>query len=552
MTTDVFDKRSRYNHQNKKGITMLDQNMKAQLKAYLENLKTDVQLVLTLDDSDTAQKLRNLAEDIASLHSKVSVIEDATASSRAPIMQVINPIKQTAIGFAGLPMGHEFTSLVLALLHSGGHPMKLDADIIEQIANLEDEMNFEVFISLSCQNCPDVVQALNMMAAINPNIKTTMIDGAAFQDEVAERNIMAVPSVYLNGEIFTQGRISLTEILSKVDTGASQKQAEALNEQAPYEVLVVGGGPAGASAAVYAARKGIRTGVVAERFGGQVMDTMSIENFISVKETQGPKLAAALEEHVKEYDVDIMNEQRASAVVSAEKTEDGYIHVALESGATLKSRSVILSTGARWREMNVPGEQEYRNKGVAYCPHCDGPLFKGKKVAVVGGGNSGIEAAIDLAGLVEHVTVLEFADTLRADQVLVDKANSMANIDIIKQAQTTEVIGDGTRVTALNYTDRATGEAQQLELAGIFVQIGLMPNSEFLKESDIALSPRGEIEVNAKGETSVAGIFAAGDVTTVPYKQIIIAMGEGSKASLSAFDHLIRTPAPLAEVALSA
>ena len=523
---------------------MLDQNMKTQLKAYLENLKTEVQLVLTLDESETAKKLHSLATDIASLHEKVIVITDQTASARSPIMQVVNPTKQTAIGFAGLPMGHEFTSLVLALLHSGGHPMKIGTEVIEQIRNLEGELNFEVFISLSCQNCPDVVQALNMMAAINPNIKTTMIDGAAFQDEVAERNIMAVPSVYLNGEVFTQGRITLTEILSKVDTGAAKKQALALNEKEPFEVLVVGGGPAGASAAVYAARKGIRTGVVAERFGGQVMDTMSIENFISVKETQGPKLAAALEEHVKEYDVEIMSEQRASAVKSAEKTQDGYIHVELESGATLKSRSVILSTGARWREMNVPGEQEYRNKGVAYCPHCDGPLFKGKKVAVIGGGNSGIEAAIDLAGLVEHVTVLEFADTLRADQVLVDKANSIANINIIKQAQTTEVIGDGTRVTALNYVDRATGDAKQVELAGIFVQIGLMPNSDFLKESDVELSARGEIEVNAKGETSVPGIFAAGDVTTVPYKQIIIAMGEGSKASLSAFDHLIRTPAP--------
>lgn len=523
---------------------MLDQNMKTQLKAYLENLKTEVQLVLSLDDSDTAQKLHTLANDIASLSEKVIVIEDQSASARKPIMQVVNPVKQTAIGFAGLPMGHEFTSLILALLHSGGHPMKLDAEVIEQMANLDDEMNFEIFISLSCQNCPDVVQALNMMAATNPKIKTTMIDGAAFQDEVAERNIMAVPSVYLNGEVFTQGRISLTEILSKVDTGAAKKQAIALNEKAPYEVLVVGGGPAGASAAIYAARKGIRTGVVAERFGGQVMDTMAIENFISVKETQGPKLAAALEEHVKEYDVDIMNEQRVSRLVSAEKTADGYIHVELDSGAILKSRSVILSTGARWREMNVPGEQEYRNKGVAYCPHCDGPLFKGKKVAVIGGGNSGIEAAIDLAGIVEHVTVLEFADTLRADQVLVNKANSMANIEIIKQAQTTEVIGDGTRVTTLNYVDRATGDAKQIELAGIFVQIGLMPNSDFLKGSGVALSPSGEIEVNAKCETSVAGVFAAGDVTTVPYKQIIIAMGEGSKASLSAFDHLIRTPAP--------
>ena len=523
-----------------KGITMLDQTMKTQLKAYLDNLKTEVHLVLSLDDSDTAQKLNELANDIASLNDKVKVIEDQSASSRKPIMQVINSNKGTAIGFAGLPMGHEFTSLVLALLHSGGHPMKLESDVIDQIAGLEGEQNFEVFISLSCQNCPDVVQALNMMAAINPNIKTTMIDGAAFQDEVAERNIMAVPSVYLNGEVFTQGRISLAEILGKLDTGSAEKEAAALNEKEPYEVLVVGGGPAGASAAIYAARKGIRTGVVAERFGGQVMDTMAIENFISVKETQGPKLAAALEEHVKEYDVEIINQQKANNLVSAEHSEDGYIHVELESGATLKSRSVILSTGARWREMNVPGEQEYRNKGVAYCPHCDGPLFKGKKVAVIGGGNSGIEAAIDLAGLVEHVTVLEFADTLRADQVLVKKANSMGNITIIKQAQTTEVIGDGTRVTALNYTDRETGEPKQVELAGIFVQIGLVPNSEFLKGSGVELSARGEIEISAKGETSIPGVFAAGDVTTVPYKQIIIAMGEGSKASLAAFDYLIR------------
>jgi alkyl hydroperoxide reductase subunit F len=528
---------------------MLDQTMKAQLKAYLENLKTDVHLVLSLDDSDTSNKLKALANDIASLSDKIIVNEDQDASARKPIMQVINPSTDTAIGFAGLPMGHEFTSLVLALLHSGGHPMKLETDVIEQIANLEGEMNFETFISLSCQNCPDVVQALNMMAAINPKIKSTMIDGAAFQDEITERNIMAVPSVYLNGEVFAQGRISLAEILKKVllksgDSSSAKKEAEVFSKKEPYEVLVVGGGPAGASAAIYAARKGIRTGVVAERFGGQVMDTMSIENFISVKETEGPKLAAALEEHVKEYNVDIMSEQKADNIVSAEKNEDGYIHVQLESGATLKSRSVILSTGARWREMNVPGEQKYRNKGVAYCPHCDGPLFKGKRVAVIGGGNSGIEAAIDLAGLVEHVTVLEFADTLRADQVLINKANSMGNIEIIKEAQTTEVIGDGTRVTALNYLDRASGEAKQIELAGIFVQIGLVPNSEFLKDSGVELSPRGEIEVTPKGETSVPGIFAAGDVTTVPYKQIIIAMGEGSKASLGAFDYLIRNPAP--------
>ncbi|MCG3863917.1 MULTISPECIES: alkyl hydroperoxide reductase subunit F [unclassified Photobacterium] len=524
---------------------MLEQSMKQQLKAYLENLKTDIQLVLSLDDSDTAQKLHELAYEIAELNDKVSVIEDNNASVRKPVMQVVNPTKQTSMSFAGLPMGHEFTSLVLALLHSGGHPMKLEQAVIDQIAALDQDIVVETFISLSCQNCPDVVQAFNMMAAINPRIKASMIDGAAFQDEVTERNIMAVPTVYVNGEVFGQGRMSLTEILNKLDTGAAKKVAASLNEKAPFDVLVVGGGPAGASAAIYAARKGIRTGVVAERFGGQVMDTMSIENFISVKETQGPRLAASLEEHVKQYNVDIMSEQRVNNIVEAADTEDGYTHVYLESGAMLKSRSVIISTGARWREMNVPGEQEYRNKGVAYCPHCDGPLFKGKRTAVIGGGNSGIEAAIDLAGIVEHVTVLEFADTLRADQVLINKAESMPNIDIIKMAQTTEVVGDGTRVTGISYKDRNTDEIKHIELAGIFVQIGLVPNTEWLKESAVALTPRGEIEIGAHGNTNVDGIFAAGDVTTVPYKQIIIAMGEGAKASLGAFDYLIRTPAPI-------
>ncbi|OBU18271.1 alkyl hydroperoxide reductase subunit F [Photobacterium aquimaris] len=526
---------------------MLEQNIKQQLKAYLENLKTDVQLVLSLDDSDTAQKLHELAYEIAELNDKVSVIENNNASARKPVMQVVHPTKQTSISFAGLPMGHEFTSLVLALLHSGGHPMKLEQAVIDQIAALDQDIVVETFISLSCQNCPDVVQAFNMMAAINPRIKASMIDGAAFQAEVTERNIMAVPTVYVNGEVFGQGRMSLTEILNKLDTGAAKKAAASLNDKAPFDVLVVGGGPAGASAAIYSARKGIRTGVVAERFGGQVMDTMSIENFISVQETTGPRLAASLEEHVKQYNVDIMSEQRVKNIVEATETEDGYAHINLESGAILKSRSVIISTGARWREMNVPGEQEYRNKGVAYCPHCDGPLFKGKRTAVIGGGNSGIEAAIDLAGIVEHVTVLEFADTLRADQVLINKAESMPNIDIIKMAQTTEVVGDGTRVTGISYKDRNTDEIKHIELAGIFVQIGLVPNTEWLKESAVALTPRGEIEIGAHGNTNVNGIFAAGDVTTVPYKQIIIAMGEGAKASLGAFDYLIRTPAPTAK-----
>lgn len=523
---------------------MLEQSMKQQLKTYLENLKTQVQLVLSLDDSETAQKLHELAYEIAELNDNVRVIEDNNASVRKPVMDVVNPSKQTSMRFAGLPMGHEFTSLVLALLHSGGHPMKLEQTVIDQIAAIDRDIVVETFISLSCQNCPDVVQAFNMMAAINPRIKSTMIDGAAFQAEVAERNIMALPTVYINGEVFGQGRMSLTEILNKLDTGATKKIAASLNEKAPFDVLVVGGGPAGASAAIYSARKGIRTGIVAERFGGQVMDTMSIENFISVKETNGPHLVASLEEHVKQYNVDIMSEQRVNKIVKAADTDDGYTHVFLESGACLKSRSVIISTGARWREMNVPGEQEYRNKGVAYCPHCDGPLFKGKRIAVIGGGNSGIEAAIDLAGLVEHVTVLEFADILRADHVLISKAESLPNIDIIKMAQTTEVLGDETRVTGLVYKDRTTNEIKQIELAGIFVQIGLIPNTDWLKGSGVNLTPSGEIEIGAHGNTNIDGIFAAGDVTTVPYKQIIIAMGEGAKSSLGAFDYLIRTPAP--------
>ncbi|SHF86815.1 alkyl hydroperoxide reductase subunit F [Vibrio gazogenes] len=519
---------------------MLDQAIKQQLKQYLTNLKEDVRLVVSLDESKASQEILSLAEEIETLSDHVSIVHDNAASARKPVMAVTNPEKGTQLRFAGVPMGHEFTSLVLALLHSGGHPIKLEDETITQIASLHKKLDVEIFISLSCQNCPDVVQAFNMMAAINPDIRVTMIDGALFQDEVKQRDILAVPSVFVNGELFGQGRMSLAEILTKIDDGAAERAAANINEKDPYDVLVVGGGPAGGAAAVYAARKGIRTGIVAKRLGGQVMDTMAIENFISVKRTEGPKLAADLGEHLKEYDVDIITDQQADRLMGAAYTEDGYIHVNLESGATLKSKSIILSPGARWREMNVPGEHEYRNKGVAYCPHCDGPLFKGKKTAVIGGGNSGIEAAIDLAGIVEHVTVLEFADVLRADQVLIDKANSLPNIDIITMAQTIEVIGDGKRVTGLKYKDRHTDEIHTLLLSGIFVQIGLVPNTEWLKDSDVTLSPRGEIEVGSRGDTSMSGVFAAGDATTVPYKQIIIAMGEGAKASLGAFDYLIR------------
>lgn len=517
---------------------MLDANLKTQLKAYLEKVTQPFEIVASLDDSDKSRELRELLQEIVGLTDKITLREDGN-DARKPSFALERPGADISLRFAGIPMGHEFTSLVLALLQVGGHPSKLDAAVIEQIKNLEGEFNFETYFSLSCQNCPDVVQALNLMAVLNPNIRNVSIDGALFQDEVEQRQVMSVPSIYLNGELFAQGRMGAEEILAKIDTGAAARDAEKLSAKEAFDVLVVGGGPAGASAAIYAARKGIRTGVAAERFGGQVLDTMAIENFISVPETEGPKLARALEEHVKHYDVDIMNLQRASALIPA-KAEGGLHEVKFESGASLKAKTVILATGARWREMNVPGEQEYRGRGVAYCPHCDGPLFKGKRVAVIGGGNSGVEAAIDLAGIVAHVTLIEFDSKLRADAVLQKKLHSLPNVEVITSALTSEVKGDGQKVTGLTYKDRTNDEFKTLELEGIFVQIGLLPNSDWLKGT-VELSPRGEIIVDARGETSLPGIFAAGDVTTVPYKQIVIAVGEGAKASLSAFDHLIRS-----------
>ncbi|SDA55005.1 alkyl hydroperoxide reductase subunit F [Pseudomonas sp. NFPP33] len=516
---------------------MLDANLKAQLKAYLEKVTLPFEIVASLDDSAKSQELLGLLQDIVGLTDKITLKTDGS-DARRPSFALNRPGEDTGVAFAGIPMGHEFTSLVLALLQVGGHPSKLDADTIAQIKSIEGKFEFETYFSLSCQNCPDVVQALNLMAVLNPNIRNVSIDGALFQEEVERRQIMAVPSIYLNGEVFASGRMEVKEILAKIDTGAANRDAEKMSAKDAFDVLVVGGGPAGASAAIYAARKGIRTAIAAERFGGQVLDTMAIENFISVKETEGPKLVRALEEHVKEYEVDVMNLQRASALVPA-SSEGGLHEVRFENGATLKAKTLILSTGARWREMGVPGEQEYKAKGVCFCPHCDGPLFKGKRVAVIGGGNSGVEAAIDLAGIVAHVTLLEFADSLRADAVLQKKLGSLPNVTVIKSAQTTEVKGDGQKVTSLVYKDRTTEELHSVELEGIFVQIGLLPNSDWLKGT-VELNRFGEIIVDAKGATNIPGVFAAGDVTTVPYKQIVIAMGEGSKASLSAFDHLIR------------
>ena len=513
---------------------MLDANLKAQLAAYLERMTQPVEIVASLDDTPASGEMRALLQDIQAASPRVSVTETAGGPHRTPSFAINRPGENHGPRFAGLPMGHEFTSLVLALLQVGGYPPKVEQALLEQIRALDGDLEFEVYVSLTCHNCPDVVQALNLMAVQNPRIRTTMIEGGLFQDEIKEREIMGVPTVFLNGTMFGNGRMSLEEILAKVDSSGAEKEAKKIAAKDPFDVLIVGGGPAGAAAAVYAARKGIRTGIASERFGGQVLDTLGIENFISVKETEGPRFALALEEHVRNYEVDIMNLQRAKAL----KTGAGLIEVELENGASLKAKSVVLSTGARWRNINVPGEQEFKNKGVAYCPHCDGPLFKGKRVAVIGGGNSGVEAAIDLAGLVAHVTLIEFDTKLRADEVLQRKLRSLPNATVITNAQTTEITGDQ-KVNGLAYKDRASGEIHKIELEGVFVQIGLVPNTEWLKGA-VELSRHGEIVVDARGQTSVPGVFAAGDATTVPFKQIIIAAGDGAKAALGAFDHLIR------------
>ena len=518
---------------------MLDTDLKTQLKSYLERLVRPVEIVANLNDSAAGSEMRALLADIAEASSQISVREESNANERAPSFALTSPGQNIKLRFGGLPLGHEFTSLVLALLQTGGYPPKVSAEVIEQIKSLQGPLRFESYFSQSCHNCPDVVQALNLMAVLNPNIEHVAIDGGSFPKEVEDRQVMSVPFVFLNGQPFGAGRMSIEEILAKADTNSGDREAAKLNAKETFDVLIVGGGPAGAAAAVYAARKGIRTGVVAERFGGQVLDTMGIENLISVPETEGPKLVAALEQHVGQYEVDVMRLQRAEKLTS----ENGVVSVELASGAVLKSKTVILSTGARWRQMGVPGENEYRNKGVAYCPHCDGPLFKGKRVAVIGGGNSGVEAAIDLAGIVSHVTLIEFDSQLRADAVLQKKLRSLPNVRVIVSALSTEVTGDGSKVSALHYKDRVSGDMHIIDLEGIFVQIGLLPNSDWLKGT-LELSPRGEVVVDAKGATSLPGVFAAGDVTTTPYKQIIIAMGDGSKAALSAFDHLIRQAVP--------
>ncbi len=523
---------------------MLDPALLDQLRTYLTNVRQPIELVSSLDDSAKSRELAELLDEIAGLSDLVTHVRDEKnddAAHRRPSFRIVRTGTDVQVTFAGIPLGHEFTSLVLALLHVGGHPPKVDDDTVATIKALDKPLHFETYMSLSCQNCPDVVQALNILSVLNPeHVSHVAIEGGVFKDEIAERGIQAVPTVYLNGDLFDSGRMSLEQILGKVAAGADAKAAAKLEAMEPFETLIVGGGPAGAAAGIYLARKGLRTGIVAERFGGQLNDTMSIENYPSVEHTEGPRMTADLEQHVRSYGVEVVLGQHAATLVPA--TDPSGLHsVELASGATLSARTVIVATGARWRTMGCAGENEYRNKGVTFCPHCDGPLFKGKRVAVIGGGNSGVEAAIDLAGIVGHVTVLEFLDQMRADDILQDKLHSLPNVDVQLGRRTTEVVGDGTKVTGLRHEPREGGEAVTTELDGVFVQIGLLPNSEWVK-GVLDLSDRGEIVVDARGATNVPGIFAAGDCTTVPYKQITIASGAGATAALTAFDHLIRTP----------
>lgn len=507
----------------------LDTEIKAQLAQYLELLENDVVFVAHLDESENSQKVREFLDEIQAMSPKISLVDKSL--TRTPSF-MINQKGQADSGveFAGLPLGHEFTSFILALLQVGGRKPKVEEDVIRRIEKINRPLHFETYVSLTCHNCPDVVQSLNIMSVLNPNISHTMIEGGMFKDEVDAKKIMAVPTVFLDGEEFASGRMSIEQL---VDLAAGPSSAEEFEDKGLFDVLVVGGGPSGSSAAIYAARKGIRTGIVVENFGGQVMETVGIENMIGTPYTEGPKLMAQVEQHVKEYPVEIMKGQRAKDI---RKTD--VVEVELENGAVLKAKSVVLALGAKWRNMNVPGEQEFRNKGVTYCPHCDGPLFTGKKVAVIGGGNSGIEAAIDLAGLAEHVYVLEFLPELKADQVLQDRVAKLDNITVLKNVATKDIVGSD-EVTGLNYVDRTTNEEHHIDLSGVFVQIGLVPNTSWLKDR-VELTNRGEIIVDKHGQTSMPGVFAAGDCTDSAYKQIIISMGSGATAALGAFDYLIR------------
>lgn len=523
---------------------MLNPQILDALKGYTQGMSKPVRFVLQTGEHGKRDELKALLGAIVELSDKLSLEERDTAGLlRSPVSFLIEADgEDTGIRFSGIPGGHEFNSLVLAMLQAAGTALKLDQSLQRLIGNLREELRFEVFVSLSCHNCPDVVQALNQFALLNPRITTEMIDGGLYPELIAERDIQGVPSVYLNGELFGNGKVDAAALIDKLIERnpdiASVAPAEALPVQ---DVMVVGGGPAGVSAAIYSARKGLNVALIADRLGGQVKDTMGIENLISVPKTTGPELVGALRQHMEDYAITLKEHVRVAGIQTGEiKT------VRLSSGETIRTRALIIATGARWRELGVPGERENIGNGVAYCPHCDGPFFKGKDVAVIGGGNSGIEAALDLAGIVKSVTVYEFMPELKADRILVDQAEARANITIRRNVATHEITATNGKVDSIVYEDRATGERHSQALAGVFVQIGLVPNSQFVRDV-VELNRFGEIVVDDRGRTSVPGIFACGDVTTVPFKQIVVAMGEGSKASLAAFEYLL-TAQPAAAV----
>lgn len=507
----------------------LDAEIKEQLGQYLQLLESEIVLQAQLKDDANSQKVKVFLQEIVAMSPMISLEEKEL--SRTPSFRIAKKGQESGVEFAGLPLGHEFTSFILALLQVSGRPPKVEADIVKRIQTIDEPMQFETYVSLTCHNCPDVVQAFNIMSVVNPNISHTMVEGGMFKNEVESKGIMSVPTVYKDGKAFTSGRASIEQLLDLI-TGPLKE--EAFDDKDIFDVLVIGGGPAGNSAAIYAARKGVKTGLLAETMGGQVMETVGIENMIGTPYVEGPQLMAQVEEHTKSYSVDIMKAQRAKSI---QKTD--LVEVELDNGAHLKAKTAVLALGAKWRKINVPGEEEFFNKGVTYCPHCDGPLFTDKKVAVIGGGNSGLEAAIDLAGLASHVYVLEFLPELKADRILQDRVEALDNITILTNVATKEIIGHD-HVEGLRYSDRMTNEEHLLDLEGVFVQIGLIPSTDWLKDSGLALNEKGEIIVAKDGATNIPAIFAAGDCTDSAYKQIIISMGSGATAALGAFDYLIR------------